>query len=114
MLPISKVLRGRKEFGHQRKGIRWFEEKQQQVQRCVGVKEHGLLEERGSGSDWLEWTMYACACVYTYICLGDREGVRRSSERRGVVRLCNTVNAVVGSSDFILQESVNQAERFRG
>lgn len=78
---------------------------------CEGAWAVGGME---SGSDWLKWTMYVCVCVYTYICLGDREGVRRSSERRGGVRLCAMVNAVVGSLDFILQESVNHAETFRG
>lgn len=78
------------------------------------MKEHGLLEAWESGSDRLKWTMYVCVCVYTCICLNDREGVRRSFERRGGVRLCDMVNAVVGSLDFILQESVNQAETFRG
>lgn len=43
---ISKVLEGQKEFAHQRKGMGCSKEKQQQVQRCADVKEHGPLEEQ--------------------------------------------------------------------
>lgn len=50
----------------------------------------------GSGSDWLKWTMYVFVCVYTYICPDDKKGVRRSSERRDGVRLCDMVNAGIG------------------
>lgn len=42
----SKVVKDQKEFAHQRKGMWCSKEKQQQVQRHVGVKEHGLLEEQ--------------------------------------------------------------------
>lgn len=68
MPPVSKVLQGQKELGHQRKGIGGSKGKQQQVQRCVDVKEHGLLEERRvdlTGSSGLCMCVYACI-LYIY------------------------------------------------
>lgn len=56
--------------------------------------------------------VYVCILVHIYAWVtGKRlEGVLNA----GGGGLCDMVNAVVGSLDFILQESVNHAETFRG